>query len=149
MTGRAGIFEALYPVLWKRPIFGFGYQAFWLGMRGESANVFLNTGTANAENGILQMWLELGAIGTGVMVLLLLRSFWSGMICLAHTPSKFVRWNCSIIFLSLLSAINGDKFMYPDTIEWVLFVLAYINLTEEVRRTRVDAVEVGSLAWAS
>jgi hypothetical protein len=39
--------------------------------------------------------------------------------------------------------------MYPDTIEWVLFVLAYINLAEEKRRTRMFASEARALAWAS
>ena len=41
MTGRSGIFEAIYPSLWKRPLTGFGYQAFWLGLHGESANIAL------------------------------------------------------------------------------------------------------------
>ena len=152
MTGRAEIFEVLFPELWKRPILGFGYQAFWLGLKGESANVLLTPGHAsvgNAENGLLQMWLELGGIGTALTLFLLIRSLHNAKVCLAHNPSRFIRWNCAIIFLSLLGAINGQKFMYPDTIEWVLFVLAYINLAEEKRRTRMFASEVRALAWAS
>jgi O-antigen ligase len=142
----------LFPELWKRPILGFGYQAFWLGLKGESANVLLTPGHAsvgNAENGLLQMWLELGGIGTALTLFLLIRSLHNATVCLAHNPSRFIRWNCAIIFLSLLGAINGQKFMYPDTIEWVLFVLAYINLAEEKRRNRMFASEVRALAWAS
>jgi exopolysaccharide production protein ExoQ len=154
MTGRAGIFEVLYPELWKRPALGFGYQAFWLGMKGESANVLLTPGhasVANAENGILQMWLELGAAGTVALIFLLLRSSRNVTICLANKPSKFTRWTCAIMFLSLLGVINGDKFMYPDTIEWILFALAYINLAEEVRRSKVKVrvEETRQVAWAS
>lgn len=151
MTGRAGIFEALYPELWKRPVFGFGYQAFFLGLRGESANVVLtpgHSGVTNAENGILQMWLELGAAGALVALCLLLRSFRNAMFCLAHAPSRFVRWNCAIVFLSVLGAINGDKVMFPDTIEWLLFVVAYINLADEVRGIKAVVNEPRTLAWA-
>jgi exopolysaccharide production protein ExoQ len=143
MTGRAGIFQAIYPELWKRPLIGWGYQAFWLGISGESANVLLSPGgaeLANAENGVLQMWLELGAAGTVIILMILFQSARNAVICLARNPTKFTRWNCAIILLSLMSLVNGDKFMYPDTIEWVLLVVAYINLSDEVRRMNQASV---------
>jgi len=153
MTGRTGIFEVIWPELWKRPLIGFGYQAFWLGLKGESANIQLTPGhatVANAENGLLQMWLELGAIGTAAMVFLLLRAFRNARICLTRKPSKFIRWNCAIVFLSLIGSVSGAKFMYPDSLEWVLFVLVYVNLAEEIQRLRVQVPEKARLlAWAS
>lgn len=152
MTGRAGIFEALYPELWKRPVWGFGYQAFFLGLKGESANLMLtpgHSGLTNAENGILQMWLELGVVGTAVTLFLLLQSLINAKVCLANGPSRFIRWNCSIIFLSLLSAVNGEKFMFPDTVEWLFFVVAYISLKESARDIRDSANTPRPLAWAS
>jgi O-antigen ligase len=139
MTGRAGIFQAIYPSLWKRPLTGFGYQAFWLGLHGESANIRLNPGLSalsNAENGILQTWLELGALGTSILLVLLFASVRKAIICLKASPSNFTRWNCSLVFLSLLMLINGDKFMHPDTIEWLFMVLAYVNLAEEARHRK-------------
>ncbi len=141
MTGRSGIFEAIYPSLWKRPVTGFGYQAFWLGLRGESANIALtphNKALANAENGPLQMWLELGALGTGIVAILLFLSVRYGMFDLKTNPSNFIRWNCSTVFLSLLMLFNGDKFMYPDSLEWLLMVMAYVSLAEEARRTKQE-----------
>ncbi len=139
MTGRAGIFQAIYPSLWKRPLTGFGYQAFWLGLHGESANIRLTPGMtalANAENGILQTWLELGALGTGILAMLLFLSVRKAIICLRMNPTNFTRWNCSLVFLSLLMLINGDKFMHPDTIEWLFMTMAYVNLAEEARHAK-------------
>jgi exopolysaccharide production protein ExoQ len=139
MTGRAGIFQAIYPSLWKRPLTGFGYQAFWLGLHGESANIRLTPGMtalANAENGILQTWLELGALGTGILAMLLFLSVRKAIICLRMSPTNFTRWNCSLVFLSLLMLINGDKFMHPDTIEWLFMIMAYVNLAEETRHAK-------------
>lgn len=141
MNGRSGIFEAIGPSLWKRPVTGFGYQAFWIGLHGESANILLTPGhsaLANAENGPLQMWLELGALGTGIVLILLFLSVRYGMFDLKTNPSNFIRWNCSTVFLSLLMLFNGDKFMYPDSLEWLLMVMAYISLAEEARRTREE-----------
>jgi hypothetical protein len=31
---------------------------------------------------------------------------------------------------------NGGKFMYPDSIEWLLMVMAYVNLAEEARHMK-------------
>jgi O-antigen ligase len=141
MTGRSGIFEAIGPSLWKRPVTGFGYQAFWLGVRGESANIVMTPGhkaLANAENGPLQMWLELGALGTGIVVILLFLSIRNGIFDLKTSPTNFIRWNCSTVFLSLLMLFNGDKFMYPDSLEWLLMVMAYVSLAEEARRTKQE-----------
>jgi exopolysaccharide production protein ExoQ len=149
MTGRSGIFEAIYPSLWKRPIVGFGYQAFWLGLRGESANIALtphNKALANAENGPLQMWLELGALGTSIVAILLFLSVRYGFFDLKTSPSNFIRWNCSTVFLSLLMLFNGDKFMYPDSLEWLLFVMAYISLAEAARHTREGFAFAGPAA---
>jgi exopolysaccharide production protein ExoQ len=143
MTGRTGIFQAIYPSLWKRPLTGFGYQAFWLGLHGESANIRLSPGLSalsNAENGILQTWLELGALGTVIILILLFVSVRKAIICLKANPTNFTRWNCSLVFLSLLMLINGDKFMHPDTIEWLFMILAYVNLAEEARHRKQEVV---------
>ena len=32
--------------------------------------------------------------------------------------------------------INGDKFMHPDTIEWLFMIMAYVNLAEEARHAK-------------
>lgn len=152
MTGRTGIFQVLLPELWKRPVFGFGYQAFWLGLKGESANLLLTPGHAllsNAENGVMQMWLELGAVGTFVLLFLLFRSCRNALLCLSYDTSRYLRWSSAILMLSLLSLVNGDKYMYPNTIEWVLFVLAYVNLAEAAKRIRQNDTHRMEPAWAS
>jgi len=139
MTGRGDIFKAIYPVLWKRPLTGFGYQAFWLGLKGESARLVLtpgHSGLANAENGILQMWLEMGALGTIATLAVLALASFNALVCLAHSPPPYIRWSCAVIFLSLLELVNGDKIMYPDTIEWLLFVVAYLILIQHMRLIR-------------
>ena len=152
MTGRTGIFEVIFPELWKRPLSGFGYQAFWLGLQGESAVIRMSPGhtrLTNAENGVLQMWLELGATGTIILLGLLIKSLRDAASCLARNPSKPTRWCCSVIFISFLGLINGDKYLYPDTIEWLLFVVAYVTLAEQVRSDKLAVVEEEQLAWAS
>jgi exopolysaccharide production protein ExoQ len=151
LTGRTVIFQALMPEIWKRPLEGFGYQAFFLGMHGESAHIVLTRGlkdVSNAENGILQMWLELGALGTGLMLFILFKACRYAMASMSRQPSRSIRLACVMIFLAILGTMNGAKFMFPDSIEWMLFVISYVQLAEHVRQPSMAAVRSRTLAWS-
>lgn len=142
MTGRTRIWSSILPELFKRPFLGFGYQAFWLEGRGESLSFDLSSGLTrlgNAENAVFQIWLELGAVGTVCMLALYLQSLRNAFICLKLDPPRYVQWSCAIVFLATLGLLTGAKVMFPNTIEWVLFVIAYITLADRARRvtTRV------------
>lgn len=134
LTGRTQIWSAILPVLEKRPFTGFGYQAFWIGMKGESANLEMATGyigLANAENAVLQIWLELGIVGVALLLGMLWKVSRHAFKCIVNRPSPHVMWHSSIIFVTLLALVDGDKIMYPHTIQWVLFVMVAVNLTDE------------------
>ncbi len=139
LTGRTQIWSAILHSLWNKPLLGAGYMAFWLGLKGDSANLLLSVGTGalnNAENAVFQIWLELGAVGVAFLLIVIFLSCKNAAICLRQKPSDFVYWCVMIIFLTVMSLVNGDKFMYPHTIEWLLYVIAYIGLADEARSIR-------------
>lgn len=144
MTGRTDIWRLIWPVLGKRPFFGFGYRAFWLGLRGESAGLELAsgyTGLANAENAILQMWLELGGIGVLIMLAGIFAGCKDAFKCIMRRPSPAVLWWSTNVFLTVLTLIDGDKVMFPHTIEWVLYVVSFICLRSEVTALKRNKCE--------
>ena len=59
LTGRTGIWGLLIRSIAKRPLLGYGYYAFWQGVKGESANVILATHWVfgYAHNGIIEICL--------------------------------------------------------------------------------------------
>ncbi len=62
----------------KRPILGYGFHAFWgRGLSGEATNIALSTGwvLAHSHNGFLDIWLDLGAVGLGLVLLTFLQAF--------------------------------------------------------------------------
>ncbi len=144
-SGRTQIFRAIVPELWKRPLVGFGYRAFWLGMKGESGNLAMTLGSltnlGNAENGVLELWLDLGIIGVSLALLTFFQACRNALTCLNHGPPKYILWYVLIIFFNLLSLADGDKIMFPHTIEWLLFVVAYVGLSSEARRIRSQRAE--------
>ena len=71
LTGRTTLWHECLVSIIKRPILGYCFDAFWRGMVGESARVNLAAHwlVPTAHNGILQLWLDLGAMGLALFVL--------------------------------------------------------------------------------
>jgi exopolysaccharide production protein ExoQ len=71
LTGRTQLWQQCMVSIMKRPFLGYGFDAFWRGMTGESARVILASHwlVPTAHNGALQLWLDLGAIGLALFIL--------------------------------------------------------------------------------
>ena len=70
LTGRTKLWHECLVSIMKRPLLGYGFDAFWHGMVGESARVILASHwlVPAAHNGALQLWLDLGGIGLGLFL---------------------------------------------------------------------------------
>src|SRR5205814_3493959 len=69
MSGRSDIYREVWISIWKAPILGYGYAGFW-GVSPEAARVGLSIGWTNigfSENGVLELALQLGFVGVGLV----------------------------------------------------------------------------------
>jgi exopolysaccharide production protein ExoQ len=138
LTGRTEIYKAILIEVLQEPLWGYGYVAFFTG-NGEWLNFALRsglTGLGNAENPVLQIWLDLGLIGVACLFLSLSQACRNIALCLVNNPSKYVQWCTMMIFLNLAALIGGDKIMFPHTIAWLLYVVGFVGLSTEARRIR-------------
>jgi O-antigen ligase len=71
LTGRTQLWQAVLVSISKRPILGYGFDAFWLGVQGESGQIVRTVRwmVIHAHNGILDLWLNLGAIGLALSLI--------------------------------------------------------------------------------
>jgi O-antigen ligase len=137
LTGRTEIYRAVLGPIFKHPYLGYGYKAFWFGANHES--LLLNTNRnwvsiGYAENGFLELWLELGAAGLGLVLIMFGKVIRHSVRLIRHryyTPS--VGWFAVIIFLELITNIEAGQVMVPTTIEWLLTLIALVGLAKEVR----------------
>ena len=65
LTGRLNLWNAVLLAISKRLWLGYGFNAFWQGMKGESGYVLTAVGWAPkyAHNGFLDLVLDLGLLG--------------------------------------------------------------------------------------
>jgi O-antigen ligase len=142
MTGRTVIWAALFRSIFKRPLLGYGYLAFWQGHSGESRNLAIQLNLpdyTSSESGILELWLELGIIGVLLYGAIFVRSARDAIYCFWRDPSPAVLWYISILFYALVANIEGGLLMTPSNLACMLPFIAYVGLRREAQRIRERA----------
>jgi exopolysaccharide production protein ExoQ len=140
LSGRTTIWGALSVSIAKHPLLGYGYSAFWLGLRGESANVISAihwAALSYAENGVIELWLELGAIGVGLFVLAYVGAYRRLRRLISYTngtPELF--WYASILFLVIITNIEAGEIAQPNSMVWIMFVMATSGIHKKHREIR-------------
>jgi exopolysaccharide production protein ExoQ len=141
LTGRTTIWASVISSIRKAPLLGYGYTAFWGFLEGESANTVLvfHGPLAYAENGILELWLELGAVGVGLYLLLFVRALKDAVYCFLGKPTPAVMWYASGLFYIAASNVEAGKLLSTSDLGLILSLIAFAGLRREAQRARLKA----------
>ena len=140
LTGRTEIWKGVIISIVKHPVLGYGYKAFWKGLQGESANNMLVSGflVGHAHNGFMEIWLELGAVGLGLFLYSMVRTFRDTLVCLRAGKMPYLFWCACLVFLVLVSSLDEvEEIVSPNSLPWILYILACVGLSEGARRIRL------------
>ena len=143
LTGRTAIWSSVIDSIAKRPLLGYGYQAFWLALEGESYRVILTVSwvLAQAQNGFLDVMLEMGAAGLAIVLLVFGFAFRDGVVCLLrsreHTQLRAVEWYLAIVMLTLIYNLDESFLFEPKHLGSMIFVIACVGLKQEWLRLQV------------
>jgi exopolysaccharide production protein ExoQ len=135
LTGRTDIWQAAFQSAAKRPLLGYGYQAFWHGVQGESANVVLTLGfiPPHAHSGFLETWLELGVVGLLLFLTSIVQAFRNAYLCRLRGWSRHAEWCLCIVLLTVTANVAEITVMTPNYVVWIMYILACIGLNKEAR----------------
>jgi exopolysaccharide production protein ExoQ len=132
LSERTVIWAAVWTTIAKQPLLGYGYAAFWTGLLGPSLNIVLISGwaLAQAQNGFLDMWLQVGIVGVLLIVLATgqaardaIRSF------RGSGQDNHVRW-CMVVIITTIFYNIGESSLGMVQLVWFLFLLACIGLKQ-------------------
>jgi exopolysaccharide production protein ExoQ len=143
LTGRTGIWSATIDSIAKRPLLGYGYQAFWLGLQGESYRVILKVSwlLAQAQNGFIDVTLEMGAVGLAIVLLVFVFAFRDAAACLFRSCDdaqlRAVEWYLAIVILTFLWNLDESFLFEPKHLGSMIFLIACIGLKREWMNLRV------------
>jgi O-antigen ligase len=136
LTGRTGLWPLVVDKIYERPIAGWGYYAFW-GLANPVANAIsteLGWLVVEAHNGILEMLLEVGVIGTILISVILLRSVWVAYRCLRTSAREL---GTSSLLCSGAIVITGvtEQVLMDFSSVWTLLFFVFWLMCERTMRT--------------
>jgi O-antigen ligase len=153
LTGRTHLWSLLLSAIAKHPILGYGYGAFWTGLKGEALNVWIGSGwlPQAADNGYLDLCLSLGLVGACAFGYLWLRCFLQGKTYVASEPAPIGLWPVTFLCFFLIhnvceSTLTGGSF--PFLVFTVLATSLAVDHQAAVAATRVTDCGPAVQEWA-
>jgi len=121
LTGRTSIWKAVLS-MHTNPIFGTGFESFWLGNRLEAVWNMSVKGIQEAHNGFIELYLNLGWVGLVLLGWLVVSGYRNALVALRREPNdgclRLAFLTASLIF-SMTEA--GFRMLSPI---WFAFLLA-------------------------
>lgn len=130
LSGRTLIWQQVWVFITQRPWLGWGYEAFWRGMRGQAFRIdaALNFVVFHAHNGFLELWLNLGLVGLALFALSYLRAWHRLWPYLRAGQVGRILWPILVLSLVLLYNLDENTLLTYNGIFWVLYVAAVANI---------------------
>jgi exopolysaccharide production protein ExoQ len=140
LTGRTAIWGLLTPPIYRHPVLGYGFYAFWLGLRGESGNVIREAHWffGYAHNGMLEIILQLGVVGLTLFLTTFFHAVKDALLCYRERVIG-VDWYIGIIFITVLYNIDESTVLWPTDLLSILYVVACCGLSITARRIRAGS----------
>jgi len=134
LTGRTAIWQVVL-AQHTNPLIGTGFESFWMGSRLERIWQLTEKGIQEAHNGYLEVYLNLGWVGVGLLVNAIIFGYRNALAIFRRNPHagriRLAFFTAGVIY-SLTEA--GFRMMSPI---WIAFLLA-ITCDPPRRRQRVD-----------
>ena len=131
LTGRTEIWDALGQLIQQRPIFGYGFGAFWSEGSAQAAYVkdLTQWEVPTAHNGWLETWLAIGIVGVSTFVVIFFNTLvravisamrgWHGLFALGFLLQFF------------LFSMSESIILNQNAIVWVTFVAVSASLVQQ------------------
>ena len=136
LTGRTDLWAYLIPYISERPMLGWGFFAFWspVNPAANEISLLVRWRVTEAHNGLLEMLLEVGIVGTIFLVFLWARNVVLALRCL-RTPAKdFAVSSLLCCGAIVLMGISENVLLDPSTILVSVFFIMGLMCERTVRR---------------
>lgn len=140
LTGRTEIWKAVLS-FHTNPLWGIGFDSFWLGGRIRMvADRIGYTGIAEAHNGYLETYLNVGWIGVALLAWSILRGYRRAVAVLRVDPDAG-RFQLGMIVAAVIYNLSEVAFRNVNVI-WVAFLLAIgeipVHIQNQVQEQKFD-----------
>jgi len=141
LTGRTAVWSVVLRMIVAHPLIGYGQGGFWPTSGGAVGAILGTWQPQHAHNGILEICLNLGLIGLG-LVILVLSDVFRQIRRLKDTAANNARiWGLTIAVIVLLHAADEATFLQLNC-AWFVFLLAVFSLWRSNQEIHMHDFEV-------
>ncbi|MDY6899949.1 MAG: O-antigen ligase family protein, partial [Cyanobacteriota bacterium] len=137
-NGRTDLWEPLLNQMLERPLFGYGYKAFW--DSPFAANIRLaHEWASNSHNGFFEIILDVGIVGFVIFAIGFLRFFYMAIyrvVSIAKKPEDYLPMQ--MLAILIIVNISEARLLTPSW-NWFMYLTTSLTLTMEYHRTRREA----------
>lgn len=130
LTGRTHLWALLFPIMANHPIVGYGYSAFWTGLKAEVLAVWIGAGrlVPVADNGYIDLCLSLGLVGVGLFLYMFVGAFRRAIEYIRSEPGFIGLW--PVTYLSIFAADNlcESALLTRGTFPFLVFAILATSL---------------------
>ncbi|MDA8092021.1 MAG: O-antigen ligase [Nitrospiraceae bacterium] len=130
-TGRTYIWEVVLDNIKKRPLFGYGYQAFWAANAGNIMPFYYHSTIPHSHNGFLDIWIDLGLTGLIIYIAGFLQAIRNSITGLRSTSETYAFWPIVFLAFIFMSSLTESPLLHQLNIQWLFYasvaVSPYIN----------------------
>jgi exopolysaccharide production protein ExoQ len=122
LTDRTGIWAVVISMI-KNPLLGTGFESFWLGPRLQKVWSVYKWGPTEAHNGYIEIYLNLGWIGIGLLAVVIATGYRTVLAAFRH---KLPTGNLVLAYFVVGVVYNFTEaaFFRMMAPAWILFLLA-------------------------
>lgn len=126
LTGRTAIWAAIIPMA-SNPLVGAGFESFWLNPRVHQTlwQLFGNLPINEAHNGYIEVYLELGWVGLGLIGIVLVDGYRRAVKAFRRQPAVgglFIAY----ILTAIVYSVTEAGFRMTDAM-WIFFLLSVVG----------------------
>ena len=143
-TGRTSLWALVMSAIGKHPFLGYGYGAFWSGMKNEVLNIYIASRwlPMGAHNGYLELWLGLGIFSIPILLYLLFRSLGMAKDYIRSNESWLGVWPMTYLLMFIFHNLFESHLLETRSLEYLLFTaiitsLAMQRSSEAARASRI------------
>jgi len=121
LTGRTEVWDILLPFA-QSPMFGSGYESFWLGDRLKKIGELTSIGIQEAHNGYLEIYLNLGWTGLTLLALIIAMGYRKVVLAVRQDPATG-KLMLAYFVLALIYNFTEAAFKMTSPV-WIFFLVA-------------------------
>ncbi len=153
LTGRSDIWSHVIDSIARRPVLGYGYDAFWQGLKGPSLLITSAVGwqVPHSHNGYLEVLLALGAVGLALFLLCALRMMRDSILYLQRHGDLRGFWPIMFLLYYLFHATAEASLLVRDGLSYLLFVALSTSIALERHAAHAKqrtSQQHSALSWA-